>query len=96
MESRAAIWLVLGAYGLVAIGIGSLALGGGAETMLDLGGAATMVVGGLLFGSVLGTNDLIRTRSSRDNGLLILIVLMGWIGFAVCGFGLWMFLTQPA
>jgi hypothetical protein len=95
-QTRAAIWLVLGAYGLVAIGIGSLVLGGGAETMLDLGGAATMVVGGLLFGSVLGTNDLIRTRSSRDNGLLILIVLMGWIGFAVCGFGLWMFLTQPA
>jgi hypothetical protein len=86
----------LGAYGLLAIVIGSLSLGGGAETMLGLGGAATMVVGGLLFGSVLGTNDLIRTRSSRDNGLLMLIVLMGWIGVAVSGFGLLLFMTQPA
>ena len=93
--TRVAIWLVLGAYGLLAIVISSLAVGGGAETMLDLAGAATMVVGGLLFGSVLGTYDLITTRSSRVNGLLILTVLMGWIGFAVFGFCLWMFLTQP-
>jgi hypothetical protein len=93
-QTRAAIWLVLGAFGLLVIVIGSLALGGGAQTMLELG-AATMVVGGLLFVSARGTRDLIRTRSSRDSSLLILIVLMGWIGFAVLAFGLLMFLTQP-